>query len=198
MIGVNELDQLWFLWIQANLRCESLDPYFTLFRDKHTWIPFYVFLLSWLFFQYGIKAWKVIIVCIVMIAVSDQVNSSLIKKMVKRERPCRVENLLKHYQPLISCSGGYSFPSSHATNHMGLAVLLILLIQKGKTRFWLLAWALMVGFSQVYVGVHYTFDVMVGFLEGAMLAIMVYRVFNKFTGWSKVQDQYQKLKSGIR
>lgn len=180
---LTRLDVEIFLWIQNHLHSHVFDLYFALFRDKHTWIPLYVFLIAWLFFNFGKKAGWVILFAIALIAATDQINSSFIKKMIKRERPCRNEQLSEQYTPLIQCSGGYSFPSSHATNHMGLAVFLIFVVGTGRFRWLLMLWAILVGFSQVYVGVHFPLDVVCGFLEGALLAGVFFLLFKWFGQW---------------
>ncbi|MBK9107800.1 MAG: phosphatase PAP2 family protein [Saprospiraceae bacterium] len=180
MDWINILDHECFSWVQQYMRHPMLDYWFVLFRDKHTWIPLYVFLLSFLFFNYGKEAWKVLLMCILLITITDQLNSNLIKKSVQRQRPCNESFFNETYQAAIDCSGGYSFPSSHATNHMGLAVFLFLWFRKSLWRHFLLLWAALVGFSQVYVGVHFPFDVMAGFMEGAIIAFVLYSIYIKF------------------
>lgn len=71
--------------------------------------------------------------------------------------------------------GGWSFPSGHAMNSLvlcGMAAWVLLRLRpwRGAVAFQialLLAWALAVGFSRLYVGVHYVSDVVAGFLAGA-------------------------------
>jgi undecaprenyl-diphosphatase len=71
--------------------------------------------------------------------------------------------------------GGWSFPSGHAMNTLvlcGIAAYLLLRLRPwrgtlGLQIALLLAWALAVGFSRLYVGVHYVSDVVAGFLAGA-------------------------------
>ncbi|MBK8955419.1 MAG: phosphatase PAP2 family protein [Saprospiraceae bacterium] len=177
MEWINQWDHEFFLWIQTHVRNPGLDYWLVLFRDKHTWIPLYIFLLSYLFFNEGRKTWIVLLLSILLITVTDQLNSNVIKKLVKRERPCNEAYFKDSYNAAIDCSGGYSFPSSHATNHMGLAVLLIFWFQRGIWRWLLLGWAFLIGFSQIYVGVHFPLDVVAGFVEGALVAGILFGVY---------------------
>ena len=48
------------------------------------------------------------------------------QKSVQRPRPCQTEQLKEEIHLAITCGSGYSFPSSHATNHFALAVFVIL------------------------------------------------------------------------
>jgi len=76
---------------------------------------------------------------------------------------------------LIACGTGYSFPSSHAANHFGLAVFLILVFFH-KWRLILpigLFWAFSVSFAQIYVGVHFPLDIMGGALLGSMIGYIM-------------------------
>lgn len=186
MDWINKLDHECFSWIQQCLRHPTLDYWFVLFRDKHTWIPLYVFLLAYLFFNFGKDAWKALLLGILLITITDQLNSNIIKKAVQRNRPCNEIYFNETYQPAIDCSGGYSFPSSHATNHMGLAVFLFLWFRKSLWSYLLPGWAVLIGFSQVYVGVHFPLDVIAGFMEGAIVAFILYSIYQKYFS---VRDQ---------
>jgi undecaprenyl-diphosphatase len=69
-------------------------------------------------------------------------------------------------------------PSSHAANHMGLATFLFLLF-RNPFRWLLPFWALLVGYSQVYVGVHFPMDVGLGWSLGAVLGTLVMALFSR-------------------
>ena len=82
----------------------------------------------------------------------------------------------------VSCGGGYSFPSSHAANHFALAVFLIGIF--GFAGQWqqkaLLAWAGLIAFSQVYVGVHYPLDVICGAILGVLAGYLSLYFWRKY------------------
>jgi undecaprenyl-diphosphatase len=81
---------------------------------------------------------------------------------------------------LDHCSGGYSFTSSHATNHFGLAMFISQTLKPiiNKFRWPLFLWAGSIAYGQVYVGVHYPLDVVVGSLLGCAIGYMVSSFYN--------------------
>jgi len=111
-------------------------------------------------------------------SVSDYVSSSIIKPTVERLRPCNDDQISHLVIHRVTCGNGYSFPSSHATNHMGMAVFLLLLFKNvfAKGRYIFLLWAIIISFAQVYVGVHYPSDILGGWILGTIIAVVFYKV----------------------
>jgi membrane-associated phospholipid phosphatase len=144
-------------------------------RERLFWIPFYA-LIAWYFFKtYGRKAWWLLILAGVTILLSDQISSSLIKPFFHRLRPCNNPALATTVRLVIkNCGSGFSFVSSHAANHFGIAAFLLLLVPKRQIT-WplLLLWATAVSFSQVYVGVHYPADVVCGAMLGTTIGLAI-------------------------
>lgn len=96
-----------------------------------------------------------------------------LKILIAYPRP--FETLLNS-QLLVSIKGGDSFPSGHAALTMALATTVYL--RHKKLGVLLYAFALMVAFSRLYVGVHYPLDVLVGMLIGLLVPTVFYRIFN--------------------
>jgi len=81
---------------------------------------------------------------------------------------------------LISPSADWSLPSDHATATMAIAGAFLL------HRFWregvfFLAAALLMMFARVYVGIHYTGDVLVGAMTGVVAALIVWKLYRPDT-----------------
>lgn len=72
---------------------------------------------------------------------------------------------------LIARSGDWSFPSDHATAAVAMAAAFMekTLRRRGLV---LLALAGLIGFSRVYLGIHYAGDVLGGAVTGAVAAVM--------------------------
>jgi undecaprenyl-diphosphatase len=75
------------------------------------------------------------------------------------------------------CGGLYSFVSSHATNAFNVALLSLLFIKKRWYSISIIIWALVIGYSRIYLGVHYPGDVLCGSLLGAFIGWGMYKLY---------------------
>ncbi len=180
-----ELDTWLFLLINTRMTNPLLDKIFPLWRDSLVWAPFYLFLIVWAFVQVGRRAWGWILFAIVNVTLTDQASSSLIKNWVARVRPCNEEALVGKMRLMLEhCSGGFSFTSSHATNHFGFAMFVFFTTRKmmGPWGKWLFVWAGSIAYGQVYVGVHYPLDILFGSLLGSGIGYLTAYFYNNRIG----------------
>lgn len=96
-----------------------------------------------------------------------------------RLRPCNNPYLQDIVHLVVHCGSGYSFPSSHATNHFALGIFSAYTIKKKWVWVAGIAWAVLVAYSQIYVGVHFPGDVLVGGILGIIIGILVGKLYLK-------------------
>ena len=132
----------------------------------------YIVLLGTVFVKGGRDGRIIVIMTLVMVAVSDQLSSNLLKNLFERVRPC---NALPDVNILAGCTGSFSFPSSHAVNNFTAAMFFYKFYPKLK--FVLFTTAGLVALSRPYVGVHYPSDI----LAGALIGLAVGYIFGLLT-----------------
>lgn len=183
LISIIDLDYSTFHFINEIMVNPFFDVLMPIIRSKSFWIPLYVFIISFTFlnFKYRNAAFYILFL-ISTIIISDFMSSQVIKKNVQRPRPCHQNSTYEGARVLVHCGGGYSFTSSHATNHFALAIFLILTMGRifRKTRKYLFLWALFISFAQVYVGVHFPLDILFGGILGICVGSLMAEIYNRF------------------
>jgi undecaprenyl-diphosphatase len=174
-----EWDIEWFKLINGQWHVAFLDWVMPWWRDKTTWIPAYLALLAFLFYTFRKNAFPLVLAAILCAGLSDIASSKIMKPTFKRLRPCNTPELQYDVRLLSGCGKAYSFTSSHAANHFALATFLSLTlgIFYRKIRPWLYLWAASIAYGQVYVGVHYPSDVLVGAILGWTIGNMVANLY---------------------
>lgn len=181
METILELDYIIFEWINQDFQNSFFDMVMPWWRSKYTWIPLYILLIGFSIIKYKIKGLYYILFLTLAIGISDTMSSKVVKYSVKRVRPCNDLKIKTHSNLLVKCGSGYSFTSSHATNHFTLAVFLCLTFCR-RYKFLklpLIFWASSIALGQVYVGVHYPFDVLAGATLGTLIAIMMSYIYQR-------------------
>jgi membrane-associated phospholipid phosphatase len=178
------LDQQLFYFINNNLHIGWLDKIAPYWRSMYFWLPLYVFFISYLLSNFEKKHAAIYLLALgLTVGTADIISSRLIKNTVERLRPCNDERVKPKVKLLVHCGGGYSFTSSHATNHFAAAVFVILTFVGSRKwlKYSLLAWAASIAFGQVYVGVHYPLDVLCGAILGCCVGWLGAFVWRRFS-----------------
>ena len=125
-----------------------------------------------------IKNKKIGILIWINLVISTIMNQ-LLKHLIQRPRPTEFR---------IIDESGYSFPSGHSMVSMAFYGFLIYLIYK-KVENKYLKWTLislisilviLIGISRIYLGVHYTSDVLAGFLISIIYLVIYINVIKKY------------------
>lgn len=168
-----------FKHINGQWTADWLDQLFTLSRNPFFWSPLYLFLCAFLIMNYGKRGWWWIAYFLVTFALTDFISASIIKPWVGRIRPCHDPELAHTVRMLVGCGGRLSFVSSHAANHFGLSTYLFITFRHiwPKGRWIFFAWAALVAYAQVYVGLHFPLDIVGGALLGLIIGYLTADIY---------------------
>ncbi len=198
---LDALDKELMLWLNYDGGLLQ-DQWWYFVAGKFSWTPLYLFLL-WLLYRQcrPIKAnlthfILLILVTALVVTLSDQISSGLIKHWVERPRPSRNDSGISDLIHIVNNyrGGHYGFVSSHASNTWAIALWFMLLWQKKNVRplqqgmnyvfAALILFSLLNCYSRIYLGVHYPGDILGGLAVGTIVALfcyyMVYRNAKKY------------------
>lgn len=188
MESIIKWDQALFFRINGQWTNAFLDKLLLWFRTSDNWIPFYVFFLIYLIKKLKLKTWKWLLIALVNVGLTDQVSSNFFKPFVHRLRPCQDPLILDKVKLVVDhCLTSFSFTSSHAANHFGIATFIFFSLKPlfNNYRYLFLVWAGIIAYAQVYVGVHYPLDVLAGAIIGIIFGWIAALLYNK---WDAVKN----------
>ena len=171
-----ELDQQLFLYLNS-ANSPFWDEVMHFLSMTTVWIPLYLGILIYLGMIYKRKFLIIIFFLIIAVTLTDQ-TALLIKNTVERLRPCH-EPALQGLVHTVNgeCGGMFGFVSSHAANSFNVALLSLLFIRKKWYSVSIIIWAAAIGYSRIYLGVHYPADVFCGSILGAGVGSCIYRIY---------------------
>jgi undecaprenyl-diphosphatase len=173
-----ELDKQLFLFFNG-MHAAWLDPVMEVFSEKEASVPLYAFLLYHIYRSYKQKTWSILLAIGLLILMTDQFTSGLMKPFFERPRPSHEPTLEGMVHMVNGYSGGkYGFASSHSANTFGIAMFLSCLLKVEKPWInWLFLWAALVSYTRIYLGVHYPGDIIVGALIGIAFGWLVFKLY---------------------
>jgi undecaprenyl-diphosphatase len=179
---LKEIDRNVFLWVNAKASSPSIDWLFMALREAAVWIPLYLFMLYWIIRWHKKFAWQFILFTLLVFAVTDYSSASLLKPLFLRLRPCADPSLEGLMRSLVGCGGRYGMPSTHASNHFGMASFwyFTILWMHSRKWVWLWVWAFLICYAQVYVGKHYPGDVLIGAILGTVVGLLFALLFRRW------------------
>jgi undecaprenyl-diphosphatase len=168
------IDRALFVFFNQTVANPVFDAVMPVLTDLNKpWWGRSIFVAAWLllFWRGGRKGRVAAVLLLLCVALTDQINSAVLKDLFHRARPCHQVDgvpVVTQVRLLVNCGSGASFPSSHAANNFAAAFLLSHFFRRWRWAFFL--FATVIGFSRISVGVHYPFDVLGGSVVGIICA----------------------------
>ncbi len=166
------IDKVLFRLFNSQLTNPFFDWIMPWLRNSLVWVPLYLFILLLVAINFKKKGFWIIVFAIITVALTDGLSSKLIKPYFGRLRPCNDPDMINIVRFLLNVRpGNGSFTSSHAANHFGIAMFLYSVLKPyfGKWMLLFFVWAFFISYAQVYVGVHYPFDILGGTVLGCLI-----------------------------
>lgn len=185
-------DQYLFEKINGDWSNPFFDAIMPFLRNSLHWAPLYLFLLVFVLVNFRVRGIWWAVFFLATVALCDMTGTYVFKHSFERLRPCNDPDFSEHVRLVLNrCAGGYSFISNHAANHFGMGIFFYITMRHVlKNWAWIgLAWAALISFAQVYVGVHYPLDVLCGALLGLAFGISTATLFNKRYGFAIFEHQ---------
>lgn len=164
LVYFNILDSI-DIWIYSLIRLirnsylTSIFKFITFFAGvKYTII---LCILSFIIYYY--KGDKRCLNLIILVILCTLINL-IIKNIIGRERPDIAYRLVSE--------SGFSFPSGHSMISTVIYGYLISIIDNKWCKYLLVLLILLIGFSRIYLGVHYFSDIIGGYLYGIIVLIL--------------------------
>lgn len=166
-----QLEENLLLWIQYYCRTPLLTSFFTFLTHLGDSGGIWLVLSGVLLMSKRTRTVGVML--LIALADSYLINNLILKNLVARTRPYEV---IQGLTLLIERQSDLSFPSGHTAASFAAAVIIY---RELPRRYGIAALILAagIGYSRLYLGVHYVSDVIGGALSGILIAVFVSKCF---------------------
>lgn len=163
-----------FRHVNGQWTCAVMDVIAPMLQPSWVAVAPAVVLAAWMWRKGGADGRRAVIAALAAVVIADLLAAHVVKPWVGRLRPSIA---LDDVRLLVGRKSGLGFPSNHAANLAAAATAIALLARRFAWPIVLLA--LFVGYTRVYVGVHYPLDVLggycVGIIAGTITALAAQR-----------------------
>ena len=160
------LDGNILLWIQDNIRAQWLSP-IMITITKLGGLGLIWILLSLLLLCFKKTRWAGA-AGLLGLVFSLLLNNMFLKNVFQRIRPYEV---IEGLTLLTKKATDFSFPSGHSGSSFAAAVAIVCSLKGSRGRWLVLAFAFVMAFTRLYIGIHYPSDVICGALTGTFCGL---------------------------
>ncbi|OAB46090.1 phosphatase PAP2 family protein [Paenibacillus glacialis] len=168
---LQKLDQRLFQWINGRLHNFLLN--FFLYYLTHLGGATFTISTSLLVWVFGSPPWSTAGAQAAIALAVSHIPVAIAKKLYPRIRPYLALPETNTFRNPLS---DHSFPSGHTTAAFAIAIPFIVAIPELWSLF--LSLSIIVGFSRIYLGLHYPSDVLAGVVIGTSVATMTVAIWN--------------------
>lgn len=169
---LHKIDRELFTFLNSYYHSPTLDAVMQFLTGAMVWWVAFGVIVAYCLYRRNWKSLQLTAVLLVSVIIADVLTFRVLKPAFGRTRPC-YQHATRMIMP--SCGSEFGMPSNHAANAMAAATVVSLAYPIVAPAAVFVAF--LVGLSRIYVGVHYPFDVMAGFLVGMLSAAIAFTLF---------------------
>ena len=171
-----DTDKMWLLALNGD-GGPIWDTFFHIISERLTWVPLYLVILFIVWRRWGWRGllWVGLTLGIAVIA-ADQI-CNFFKHFTPKLRPSHTPDIEAFVHTVSGYRGGlYGTVSAHAAISFAIALFTARLFRRPWYTVAIFAWALLVAYSRIYLGLHFPMDLTLGALLGLGLGEGAFRI----------------------
>jgi len=176
MLQLQAIDESLFILINSVWTNVFFDWFFPNITDLHKTLIFQIFVpllvLFFFFKKFQKKGLLYFFIFLCSLGATDFVCSQVLKENIQRFRPHMTHVQIEKRSEVYS---DYGMPSNHAANMAAVATWCFFLFSRYSSV--MILFAVLIGYSRVYVGAHFVSDVVVGFIFGCLFNVFIIKCF---------------------
>ena len=176
MNWILDIDTALLRLVNLELTHPLLDRFIPWFSYLDVWKIPLIFFLLFIVIKERLKGVVIVIGLGLTILLSETMSTTVAKELIDRVRPCHIHEWVRLIEGY--CPKSPALPSSHATNIVAAITFLSFFFPRWL--FVMVPFAFLVGYSRMYLGVHYPLDVIGGVILGAGCGWAVFTILKQF------------------